>query len=75
MVVDIGTALPSLEWDNTLNEIDPDTADGCVSSLKCVQGFSLRAHHTAAGAACDSAVCRKLELPQPIPALHTAATL
>ena len=75
MVVDVGTALPRLEWDNTLNESDPNTADGCVSSLKCVQGFSLRAHHTAAGAACDSAVCRKLELPQPIPALHTAATL
>ena len=73
--MDISTALPRLEWGNKLNESDPNTADGGVSSLKCVQGFSLRAHHTAAAAACDSAVCRQLELPQPIPALHTAATL
>ena len=28
----------------------------CVSSLKCVQGFSLRHRDTAAGGACDCAV-------------------
>ena len=54
--MDIGTALPRLEWGNTLNESDPNTADGCVSSLKCVQGFSLRHRDTAAGGACDCAV-------------------